>query len=307
MLQPIPTPAGAATIARPRPGRLPHEPRPAPTLRLVPSLPADPPIQLGERNPALIRRAYPLLTALVDHYYRAEIEGVEHLSDRASLLVSTHHGGIFNPEMYTLFVAYWRRFGLEAPGYGLVHAAALRFPGLGRLLRAFGAIPASNENGQAALRTNAPLLVCPGGDLDALKPYWLRHRVVFGGRRGFIRLALREQVPIIPVVSVGAHETLFVLNDGRRLARLLRIDKIMRAKTAPFTLSFPNGLSIAGIGGLPLPSKVRLRILPPMRFDLPPDAADDPDIVERCAREVRDVMQRAVDELAARRRFPILG
>lgn len=270
-------------------------------------MPPELPELLRKRDPDLARRIYPFLAWMVDHYYRAEVDGIEHLSDSRFLGVATHNGSLYTPDFYCLLVAFWRRFGLETPGYGLMHKAAFKIPLLGSLLTRLGALPACQENGSIALRAGFPVLVCPGGDLDALKPFARRHRITFGGRRGFVRLALREQAPIVPVVSVGAHETLFILNDGRRFAELIGFSRFLRIKTVPFSFGFPFGFGIAGVGTIPLPSKIRLKVLPRIELAEPASAADDPEAVERCFRHVRDTMQRGLDELASRRRRVLLG
>ena len=177
-----------------------HSPkRPLPHLRLVRE-PREVPPQLQNRDPDLIRKIYPYLAALSDRYYRAEVQGLENFSEDASLVVSTHNGSINTPDLYCMMVAFWRRFGLETPGYGLMHKVAFKVPLLGSFLTKLGALPASHENGDTVLRAGYPLLVCPGGDMDALKPYAQRHKVTFGNRKGFIRMAIRNQVPIIPTV-----------------------------------------------------------------------------------------------------------
>jgi 1-acyl-sn-glycerol-3-phosphate acyltransferase len=204
-------------------------------------------------------------------------------------------------------LAFWRRFGIETPAFGLMHRIAFSVPGLGPLLTRLGAVPASRENAATVLRHDHPLLVCPGGDLDALKPFALRHRIVFGGRTGFVATAIANQVPIVPIISVGAHETLLFLNDGRWLARASGLAHFFRIKTVPLALSFPLGITIAGLGAIPLPSKVRLRVLPKIELGEPPAAADDPAVVRRCYDHVVATMQASLDDLAARRRRVLLG
>jgi 1-acyl-sn-glycerol-3-phosphate acyltransferase len=297
----------AQAVPRSAPRRLERrrqhaEPQPS-HLRLLPS--TDP--LLAKRDNDLIRRFYPWVTALVDHYYRAEVEGSENLSDRGSLIVSTHNGGMYTPDAYALMVAFWRRFGLETPAFGLMHRIAFGVPVLGPLLTRLGAVPASRANAATVLRHEHPLLVCPGGDLDALKPFSQRHRIVFGGRMGFVATAIRHQVPIIPVISVGAHETVIFLNDGRWLARVSGFSRFFRIKTVPLALSFPLGVTIAGIAAIPLPSKVTLRVLPRIQLDEPPAAADDPAVVRRCYDHVVQTMQASLDDLASRRRRVFLG
>jgi 1-acyl-sn-glycerol-3-phosphate acyltransferase len=195
---------------------------------------------------------------------------------------------------------------VDAPAYGLMHKAAFALPLFGRFLAKFGAIPANHANGDLVLREGFPLLVCPGGDVDALKPFRMRHRVVFDGRRGFIRMAIRNQVPVVPVVSVGAHEIFIILNEGRRTARWSGLQRYFRVKRVPMALSFPFGLTIAGVPSIPLPSKIRLRVLPPIELDERPEAADDAAVVDRCYEFIRVTMQRALDDLSAGRRF-LLG
>lgn len=298
-------PFGGRIAPHPAPAPAPRPTFPLRHLQLVEPSNELPPL-LARRDPDLVRRFYPALTWLVDRYYRTEVQGVEHLSDKACLMVATHNGSFYTPDAYGLAMAFWRRFGLEAPAYGMAHRAVFGIPLFGQLMERLGAIPANRDNAALVLRAGYPLYVCPGGDLDTLKPFSRRHEIVFGGRRGFIRLAIREQVPIIPVISVGAHEVLFVLNDGRFLARALGLT-LLRIKTCPITLSFPLGFTPAGLLSLPLPSKVVIRVLPKIELSERPSAADDPVVVERCAAHVRGAMQAAVSELAAQRRFPVLG
>jgi 1-acyl-sn-glycerol-3-phosphate acyltransferase len=290
----------------------PGEPAPsvrsrrAPALRLVHSAPSLDPV-LMRRSPALIRRAFPALAAITDRYFRAEVEGVEHLTDRGSMVVSTHNGGVSAPDMYCLLVAFWRRFGLETPGYGLMHEAAFHIPVLGSFLDGLGAIPAGRKNAEKVLDAGFPLLVCPGGDMDALKPFSKRHTICFGKRKGFIRLAIEKQVPIVPAVSVGAHETLFVLNDGRSTAGRTGLSKFFRVKSLPLVLSFPFGLTPAGIFSIPLPSKIKVRILPRIELGEPSWASKNDEVVDRCFEHVRRTMQRALDDLASRRKRIFFG
>jgi len=299
MLDPIHDAQPARTKAQTRIGTGQHRRH----LRLVPNL--DP--LLTQRDPNLVRRIYPWLSWMVDYYYRCEFEGVEHLHDGPNLTISTHNGGIYTPDAYALAVAFWRRFGLEAPGYGLMHKAAFRVPLLGPFLARLGAVPASRQSAQIVLESGFPCVVCPGGDVDSLKPFHRRHRITFGERKGFISTAIRHQVPIVPVVSVGAHETMWVLNDGRRLARAVPLARLLRIKTIPFALSFPLGLTPAGLFSIPLPSKVVLRVLPRIELAEPASRADDPDTVQRCLDHVTSTMQRSLDDLASRRRWPVLG
>src|SRR5690606_16269667 len=109
------------------------------------------------------------------------------------------------------------------------------------------------------------LLVMPGGDLDTWRPFTKRYQVCFAGRTGYARLALRAGVPIAPVVNAGAHHTLIVLTDGRKLAEKLRLPELARASIWPVHLSMPWGLALGPWPHLPPPVKLRYRFAPAIR------------------------------------------
>jgi len=91
-------------------------------------------------------------------------------------------------------------------------------------LRKFGTVAASPENAAQALESGAALLVYPGGDYEVHRPSWLRNKVDFGGRKGFIRLALENDVPIVPVVSAGGIVMIWAAVRWLRMSNARRQD-----------------------------------------------------------------------------------
>jgi 1-acyl-sn-glycerol-3-phosphate acyltransferase len=177
-------------------------------------------------------------------------------------------------------------------------------PGLGQL-RKFGTVAASHENARKALAAGAALLVYPGGDYEVHRPTSERNRVDFGGRKGFIRLAIAQNVPVVPVVSIGGQETALFLSRGDRLAKLLALDKMFRLKVLPISLALPWGLNVGDmLGHIPLPAKITIETLPPI--DLREEFGPEPDVDEVYDHLVR-LMQDTLDALAAERRLPIIG
>lgn len=266
---------------------------------------ADPALwQLGKpaaplelRDPAFIRAQLPALEAVFERYHSYELSGWEHAPQGRALFVGNHSGGVMAPDMFALMLESWRRRGVEAASYGLAHDTVFRLGPLGRLLAKAGAVPASPENAIEALRRDAHVLVYPGGDIDAFRASSARSRVIFGRRRGFVRIALRARAPIVPVVAVGAHDGFHVLSDGAALARWLGLKRLFRVEVLPITLSFPWGLTVGPTFYLPPPVHMKLRVLPAIHFDYGPEAADDDDIVMRCREQVLTAMQDALDEL----------
>ncbi len=252
----------------------------------------------GDRDPEFIRRHLATLAAWVERYHHSEVEGLDRVPPGPALAVGNHNGGIMAPDTLALMAAWWRHFGVDEPSYGLAHDVAFRVPGLRELLLRVGAVPARQEVALALLRRGSKVLVYPGGDLDAFRPASRAGEVVFGARRGFVRAALRARVPIVPIVSAGAHEAFHVLTDGRALVRRLRLKRLTRIEVLPLVLCLPWGVAVGPLPYLPLPVRIRVRVLAPIAWDLPAEAADDPATVARCGDEVVCAMQTGLDALS---------
>jgi 1-acyl-sn-glycerol-3-phosphate acyltransferase len=258
------------------------------------------PYDLDARDPRFIRRVLPLLGALYDGYFRCETELEAELPAGPFLAVGNHNAMTGMPDMFCHMVAFWRCCSPDRLAYGLMHDVPFHVPLAGAWFNAVGAIAASPDNAQRALSLGAVVLVFPGGDVDACKPYRERYGIHFGARRGFVRAAIRAQVPVVPVVSVGAHSSLYIWSDGRRIAELLRLPSLLRSNVAPIGLAMPWGV-IAGVPypHFPPPVKIHTRFLAPIDLELPRDAADDPVQVERAFQRIRRAMEEAMEDLRA--------
>jgi len=149
------------------------------------------------------------------------------------------------------------------------------------------------------------VLVYPGGDYDVFRPSWQGRRIDFGGRKGFVKLAIDENVPIVPVVSIGGQETALFLSRGEHLAKALRLDKMFRLKALSISIALPWGLNIGDMAGhIPLPAKITIEALPPIH--LREEFGPEPDADEVYDHLVR-TMQETLDALGAERRLPLIG
>jgi 1-acyl-sn-glycerol-3-phosphate acyltransferase len=260
---------------------------------------------LDERDPDYIRESLPRLWLMATLWFRARVRGLENIPEEGPvLLVGNHSGGNVTPDTIVFTLAFNTYFGVERRFFQLAHNLVLAMPGLG-YLRKYGTVAASPENADKALSSGAALLVYPGGDYEVHRPSWESGKVDFGGRKGFIRLALAKNVPIVPVVSIGGQETALFLSRGEWLARLLRLDKVFRLKVLPISLSIPWGLNIGDMmGHVPLPSKICIQVLPPI--DLRKEFGRNPD-VDEIYHEVIKRMQATLDSLAEERRLPVIG
>ena len=264
-----------------------------------------PAADLDERDPDYIRESLPRLWLLASLYFRGEVRGLGNIPEQgAVLLVGNHSGGNLTPDTTVFTLAFHAYFGVERRFYQLAHNLVLSMPGLS-FLRKFGTVAASPANAEKALRSGAALLVYPGGDYEVHRPTWHGNRVEFGGRRGFIRLALEHDVPIVPVVSIGGQETALFLSRGETLSRLLGLDRLLRLKVLPISIAVPWGINVGDfLGHVPLPAKITVEALPPIR--LRDEFGPEPDVDEAYEHVLR-LMQETLDALAAERRLPIVG
>ena len=264
-----------------------------------------PAADLDERDPDYIRDNLPGLWLLASLWFRGEVRGLGNIPDHGPvLLVGNHSGGNLTPDTSVFTLAFSAYFGVERAFYQLAHNLVLSMPGLG-FLRRFGTVAASPENAERALRAGAALLVYPGGDVEVHRPSWQSGRVDFAGRKGFVRLALEHDVPIVPVVSIGGQETALFLSRGEGLAQALRLDRLFRLKVLPISIAAPWGLNVGDfLGHVPLPAKIVVEALPPI--DLREEFGPEPDVDEVYDHVVR-LMQETLDALQAERRFPVIG
>lgn len=265
-------------------------------------LPGD---SLDEWDPEYIRRTLPLMRATWGNYFRGEVHGLDNIpADGPSLLVGNHSGGIFIADTVVLAHEFYDHFGPDRRFHQLAHDMAARNPLLG-VLRRYGTVTASHENARRAFNAGAPVLVYPGGDYETFRPTWHSDRIEFGGRQGFIRLALEHDVPIVPVVSIGGQETALFLTRGQSAARAVGLDRLARIKVLPVSLGPPFGINLLDLPGrIPLPAKIKIQVLEPIDLRDRFGARPQPDEVYD---EITGLMQEQLTGLSEERTLPLVG
>ena len=269
---------------------------------LVEGRPDDP---LEAWDPEHIRRTLPWLRAINAAYFRPDVRGLENIPPGGpALLVGNHSGGLMIADTFVFSAAFYEHFGADRRFHQLAHDVAAKSPLLG-LIRRYGVVPASHDNARAAFKRGAPVLVYPGGDYETFRPSWHSDQIEFGGRQGFVRLALEEDVPIVPVVAIGGQETALFVTRGQRVAKLVGLDRFARIKVLPVSLGPPFGINLLDLPGrLPLPAKITIQVLPPI--DLRDRFGKDPD-PDDAYEEITEEMQDALSELSEERTLPLVG
>jgi 1-acyl-sn-glycerol-3-phosphate acyltransferase len=232
----------------------------------------------------------PLMRLMYQHWFRVEMRGLENVPDTGGALVVTNHSGVLPWDALMIQVGLLdnhpahRRLRLLAAG--LVYS----LPFLSHLSRKSGHTLACPEDADRLLASGELVGVCPEGFKGTGKPFRQRYRLQRFGRGGFAASAIRAEVPLIPCAVVGAEETYPMIGNAKPLARLLGLPYF------PLTPLFPW---FGMLGMVPLPSRWIIE------FGKPVDTAgctpDDPAEVFELTDQVRDTIQRNLDDLVIER------
>ncbi len=272
---------------------------------------AGPPLDPDAVSPVdldLARVVAPILE-LVSHYFRAEVSGLEKIPEGGVLLAANHNAGITSIEPMILGLRWYRHTAGQDLIRSLGHDAMGKIPLLGNFLIALGMVRASHAAADRALCAGQKVLVLPGGNYEAFRPFGQRHQVDFGGHVGYVRLALRNNVPVVPVLNLGGHETLFVVFRGAALARLTGVKKLLRSDSFPLFFALPWGVALGPLFHLPIPAKLVVEVGEPidLREQLQGEDPEDPRTLRRLSELVQGRVQEMMDRQAAKRRWPVIG
>ena len=259
-----------------------------------------------EHDPEFLSRIVPLME-IYGRYFDSEVRDVERLpSSGPALLVGNHSGPNSDPDTPALLAAWYRKNGFNKPLALLSFDLIFAVPRARDFFRRLAQVPANHRNAEAALDRGAAVLVYPGGLDDIARPWTDRNRIELAGNKGFIELALRKGVPVIPVVGHGGHESSIVLTRGRRIAKALGLNKY-RTYSMPLVFTIPWGVVLGPVPSIPIPTKVTLQVCEPMDWShLGPEDAENPEVLDRCYEEILSVMQSTLDDLAKEFSYPIL-
>ncbi len=214
----------------------------------------------SERVRELARAAF---GPIYRNWFRVEWEGLEKIPESGGALLVANHAGALPPDAPVIMHGLEEE--LERPVYGFGDFFFRTVPIVGTLWARAGGVAAHPENAYRLLREQQQLvLVFPEGDKGPGKTYAERYRLRRFGRGGFVEIAMRAGVPIIPIAVVGAEEAMPIVANVPPLARLLRMPYF------PITL---NSLLLGPVLGSVawFPTKFKLRVLDPVHLDVPPD------------------------------------
>ena len=247
------------------------------------------------RSESMRARARRLYDPLYRHWFRVEWDGLEHIPREGGALLVANHAGAIPSDAPVIM--HGIETELERPVYGLADNFFRSLPVVGNLWSRTGGVPAHPDNAFRLLHDEQQLaLVFPEGTKATGKLMRDRYQLRRFGRGGFIEIAMRAGVPVVPIAIVGNEEAMPILWKSGRLARLLGV---------PYAPLTANMLVFGPFLGLvlPLPAKFRLRVLPPVYFDVAPNQERyNRSVVMEHADELRGRIQDALHEMLRSRR-----
>ena len=264
-----------ASPSRPKPVKTAAKPAPrkrstpTPSVALVPVPKPATPSALEDprrsdvdewgRSEHMREIARTLYGPLYRSWHRVEWEGLEHIpTEGGALLVSNHAGAI---PADAPAIMHGIETELDRPVYGLADEMFKRMPVVGTMWSRVGGVLAHPDNAYRLLREQKQLaLVFPEGTKGTGKLYGERYQLRRFGRGGFVQIAMRAGVPVVPIAVVGAEEAMPILVKSAPLAKLLGIPYF------PITANM-----LTPVPFLHFPAKIKIRVLPPVTFDVEPD------------------------------------
>jgi 1-acyl-sn-glycerol-3-phosphate acyltransferase len=250
----------------------------------------------SEHMRELARRIY---DPIYRNWFRADWVGLEHVpTDGGALLVANHAGAIPSDAPV---IMHGIETELGRPVYGLADHLFKRIPVVGTLWSRLGGVVAHPDNAYRLLREQGQLvLVFPEGSKGPAKHYSQRYRLRRFGRGGFVEIAMRAGVPIVPIAVVGAEESMPIV---------LNIPTAARAFGLPYLPVTANTLALGPLGvAAYFPAKFKLRVLEPVHLDVPPDQDRySKSKVMETAESIRQQIQSALYEMLRERRSVWFG
>ncbi len=223
--------------------------------------------------------------ATVLQYVQPELRHAERVPPGGALLTGNH--SLMGIDSFGLYPLLWQH--LRRLPRGLADRALFTLAPAARAFGRVGAVPGDPQTAVELLQQGELCLVYPGGSAESFKDPDQRYRLFWNERMGFAKVAMRAQVPVVPVMAAGPDHAYRFLFRERWLARRL----VGQGKAR---YDFPLSL---GLGILPLPVKFTYEIGEPIAP--PPGAhlADDPVAVAEFHALVWRTCQAQLDRLVA--------
>lgn len=239
-------------------------------------------------DPTWVERVQPVLDALLDKYFRTQVDGLENLPAGRGILVANHGGALPWDVLMLQAALRSERYGAQRQVRPLIEDALATAPFLGTALNRLGGVRASQANATRLLDRDELIAVFPEGILGLGKRYRRRYKLQRFGRGGFVRLAIRTQTPIVPVAIVGAEDAAPLVSRFELAGRALGLPYL------PVTPLFPL---LGPVGLMPLPAHWSIRVGKPFEVAAEAPDPDDDVAVGAITAKIRESLQAEIRRL----------
>jgi len=248
------------------------------------------------KNKNLIRLLYNLYEFGYNYYFKVEVKGKENFPYRGpALLVGNHEGAIVSPSMLMTVLAWYKEQGTKKTLFSFAHNAFFKIPYLSSSMEELGAILNNQEDINKVFKDKGFILTYPGGAKEAFKETHLKYKVNFYNHKGFIRLAIREKVPLIPVVTIGGHDTLLILSSGESISKSLKLNKLLGLDVLPLSFSLPWGIGLGPfLPYIPFPTKIKVYFGKPIHLN---KDTTEKRVIDQYYTKVVRIMQKMLDDI----------
>lgn len=206
-------------------------------------------------------------------YFRLQVEGTENLPRRGPAIIAPNHSGVSG------FDAMILMHEVEKAVKRVPRVMTHHFWFLSKTTsipaNKLGFIDATTENGLGVLKKKNMLILFPEGEYGNFKPTTKAYQLQ-EFKRGFVRMAVLTGAPIIPTMVIGAEETHINLSQ-------FKLTKFLRGVILPLPLNV-----------IPLPSKWKIKFLPPLHLPYKPSAANDSELMHEIADDIREQIQKKI-------------
>lgn len=230
----------------------------------------------------LLYRVLPrMLLEILRKYFRLEVVGIENIPKKGPAIVIPNHSGYSGFDAIVL--AHILSEECKRVPRVLTHHLWFLNESTAIPAQKMGFTEATYENGINALKKKNLIVLFPEGEHGNFKPTAQSYELQ-EFKRGFVRMALQMDCPIIPTLVIGAEETHINLSK-------LKFSKFLRGLVLPLPLNI-----------LPLPAKWKIVFLKPIKLPYEKSALEDHELVHEIAAEIQEQMQEQLNKILKKRK-----
>lgn len=215
-------------------------------------------------------------------YFRIQIEGLENLPKSGKAIIAPNHSGYAGLD--AMLISHTIHQGTGRIAKVMTHHLWFLTKATAIPANKLGFVEATKKNGLDLLKKKHMIVLFPEGEHGNFKPTSKAYRLQ-EFKRGYVRMALETNAPVIPTLVIGAEETHINLTK-------LKFSKYLRGLVLPLPLNV-----------LPLPAKWKIKFLPPIHLPYTPDAINDSELVHEINEDIRETLQQEINKELKNRDF----